>query len=160
MKAWIGGSFFIFDYFNTQYLFSAITVLAISRLLKGNDGYTDGEEFETGTVLLGELKENGNFAAIEFCRHLDAMKRSQEEFLHKIDGAASDVRAVDTGPSRTAFPPGNINDGLLVTAGMALTEPSLQEFLAQPDLDLSFMYNDGLHDTYLPGINSDYWMTG
>ena len=88
------------------------------------------------------------------------MKRSQEEFLQKIEGTSVDERVVDTGPLRTAFSPGNINDASLVTAGMALTEPSLQEFLAQPDLDLSFMYNDGLQDTYLPGVNSEYWMIG
>lgn len=158
VRAWTTGSFFIFDYFRTQYLFSAITILAISDTLKGNDGHTDGEDFEIGTELLSELKQNGNFAAVEFCRHTDAMRHSQALFLRKIGNTAVDGRNLGTGPFRTAVPTDNIDSTSLVTAGMALTEPWFQEFLAQPDLDLSFMYNDGLQDNFLPGLGSEYWM--
>lgn len=150
----------MFDYFHTQYLFSAITILAISDFLRVNDGQTNGEDFEIGTELLGELKQNGNFAAIEFCRHTDAMRLSQAQFLQKIGDTAVDGRDLRTGPSSTAVPTDNIDSPLLVTAGMGLTEPSFQIFLAQPDLDSSFMYNDGLQDNFLPGFGSEYWMTG
>ena len=160
VRAWTSGSFFIFDYFHTQYLFSAITIPAFSDLLKGNDGQTDVEDFEIGTELLGELKQNGNFAAIEFCRHTDAMRLSQAQLLQKTEDTAVDGRDLRTGPSSTAVPTDNIESTSLVKAGMVLTEPSFQELLAQPDLDLSFMYNDGLQDNFLPGFGSKYWMTG
>ena len=160
VNAWTSGSFFIFDYFYTQYLFSAIIILAISNLLKGNDGHTDGESFEIGTELLGELKQNGNFAAIEFCRHTDAVRHFQAQFLQKNRDNTVDGRNLAAGPSRTTVPTDNSDSTALVTAGMALTEPLLQEFLAQPDLDLSFMYDDGLQDNFLPGFGSDCWMTG
>lgn len=160
VRAWISGSFFVFDYFYTQFLFSTTTVLAISSLLKGKDSRTDGEDFEIAIGLLGELKQNGNFAALEFCRHIDAIKHSQEQFLRKIEAIAVDEGTISTGPLRTTVSSGNTNVASLVTAGMALTEPSLQEFLAQPDLDFSFMYNDAPQDTFLPGVNGQYWMTG
>jgi len=45
------------------------------------------------------------------------------------------------------------------TAGMALSEPSLQELLSQPVLDLQFidasMYHDGSQGLYWPDIASD-----
>ena len=160
VNAWTSGSFFIFDYFYTQYLFSAITILAISNLLKGNDGHIDGESFEIGTELLGELKQNGNFAAIEFYQHTDAVRHSQAQFRQRIGDNAVDAQGIVTRPSRMTVPTDNADSTTFVTAGMALAEPSLQGFLAQPDLDLSFMYNDGLQDNFLPEFGSEQWMTG
>ena len=128
-------------------------------MLKGNDNHTDGEDFDIGTELLGELKQSGNFAAIEFCRHVDAIQHSQGRFHRKVGNTAVDERSLGTGPSRTAIPTNNFNSTTLMTAGMALTEPILQEFLAQPDLDLSFMDTEGLQDNFFPGFGSEYWMT-
>ena len=159
VRTWTQGSFFVFDYFYTQYLFSAITILAISDIWKGNDGHTDGEDFDIGTELLGELKQNGNFAAIEFCRHVDAMQHSRGRFSRKAGDTAVDGRTLGSEPSRPAIPTDNFDSTPFLTAGMALTEPSLQEFLAQPDLDLSFMDTADLQDNFFPGFGSEYWMT-
>ena len=157
MKAWISGSFCVYDYFYTQYLFSAITILAISKLWKGTDGSADAEDFETGTELLDELKQNGNFAAVEFTRHIDAMRHTQEHSLWKPECAAAE-------PSSMAGAEHNVDNGSLLTAGMALTEPSLQEFLAQPELDLSFMNvdmsNEGSQRILLPDFDRGSWMPG
>ena len=159
VRAWTQGSFFVFDYFYTQYLFSAITILAISDILKGNDGHTDGEDFDIGIELLGELKQNGNFAAIEFCRHVDAMQHFRGRFLGKVGDTAVDGPTLGSGASGTTIPTDNFDSIPLVTAGMALTEPSLQEFLAQPDLDLSFMDTGDLEENFFPGFANEYWMT-
>ncbi|KAF5532490.1 positive activator of transcription [Fusarium napiforme] len=74
IDCWIDGSFATFDYFYTQYLFSSATVLAISSLIDGKECRSDKEQFESAAQFLHQLKENGNFAAEEFCRHVDAMK--------------------------------------------------------------------------------------
>ncbi|KAF5538965.1 positive activator of transcription [Fusarium phyllophilum] len=76
IDCWIDGSFATFDYFYTQYLFSSATVLAISSLIDGKECRSDKEQFESAAQFLHQLKENGNFAAEEFCRHVDAMKLS------------------------------------------------------------------------------------
>ena len=48
-------------------------------------------------------------------------------------------RAVDAEPLGKAVSSDQNDDTSLVTVGMALTEPSVQEFLEQPDLDLSIV---------------------
>ena len=54
--------------------------------------------------------------------------------------------------------------GLNATAGMALSEPSLQELLSQPVLDLQFidasMYHDGCQGLYWPDISPESWTAG
>lgn len=54
--------------------------------------------------------------------------------------------------------------GSMVTAGMALAEPSLQEFLSQPDIDLRFIdtsiYDGGLQSLYWPELRGEDWMGG
>lgn len=163
-ESWINGFFGTFGYTDTQYLFSAATILAISSLLNTPDSQNDGDQFETATDLLRQLERVGNFAAKEFCKHVDAMKAVMEAFSgdgqSHADEASTTIRASvmpnvfqDIGPSANA--------GSMVTAGMALAEPSLQEFLSQPDLEYPFIdsliQGDGLQSLYWP---SEGWMTG
>ncbi|KAM5362794.1 hypothetical protein ACJZ2D_012326 [Fusarium nematophilum] len=163
VECWIDGSFATFDYFYTQYLFSAATVLAISSLLDGKDSRNDREQFESAAQFLAQLKENGNFAAEEFCRHVDAMKvcmaaiQSRRGDFSTISEAASgllQLEGIDVGQALVTNP----------TAGMALSEPSLQELLSQPVLDLQFidasMYHDGAQGLYWPDISPESWTGG
>ncbi|KAF2189095.1 hypothetical protein K469DRAFT_737342 [Zopfia rhizophila CBS 207.26] len=159
MESWIDGSFLTFDYFYTQYLFSAATILAISSLLNGKDSRNDGEDFEAASQFLAQLKQSGNFAASEFCGHFDAMKVCMEATpwgKNQSNSASSAMNPALT----TTRPLDAIQDtgmpyaGTIVTAGMALTEPTLDEFLSQPNLDLGFLdtlvYDDGLQNFYWP----------
>lgn len=150
VQAWISGSFFIFDYFYAQYLFSAITVLAMSRVLKGQDGNTDGEDFEVGIQFLDELKQNGNFGAIDFCRHTDALQLALHTFRAKTENNSQDIQAPVSLSSGTALPDETLD-----------YNASLQEFLAQPDLDLSFMdmNSDELQGMPFPEIGGQSWST-
>ncbi|KAG8356141.1 hypothetical protein FVEN_g6006 [Fusarium venenatum] len=153
IECWIDGSFATFDYFYTQYLFAAATVLAISSLIDGKESRSDKEQFESAAQFLAQLKENGNFAAEEFCRHIDAMKvcmvTRQGQFAP--DAVIQQFDGIDVG--------GFSNP----TAGMALSEPSLQELLSQPVLDLQFidasMYQDGAQGLYWPDISPESWTT-
>ncbi|CCT69619.1 related to positive activator of transcription [Fusarium fujikuroi IMI 58289] len=149
IDCWIDGSFATFDYFYTQYLFSSATVLAISSLIDGKECRSDKEQFESAAQFLHQLKENGNFAAEEFCRHVDAMKVC----MRALEARRGQFVVQDTGLLGL--------DVLNPTAGMALSEPSLQELLSQPVLDLQFidasMYQDGAQGLYWPDISPESW---
>ncbi|KAG9500511.1 hypothetical protein J7337_008991 [Fusarium musae] len=149
IDCWIDGSFATFDYFYTQYLFSSATVLAISSLIDGKECRSDKEQFESAAQFLHQLKENGNFAAEEFCRHVDAMKVC----MRALEARRGQYVVQDTGLLGL--------DVLNPTAGMALSEPSLQELLSQPVLDLQFidasMYHDGAQGLYWPDISPESW---
>ncbi|KAJ9669407.1 hypothetical protein H2201_000274 [Coniosporium apollinis] len=168
-EAWIDGSFATFSYFNTQYLFSAATILAISSLLNDRDSQNDGDDFEAAAQFLTQLEQNGNFAAKEFCRHIDAMRVSMKAISGRRDESSSDPRGVYPALT-TPRMPGAIQEaglpyiGSMVTAGMALAEPSLQELLSQPDFNLQFMdtpiYDDALQSLYWPELPTEGWMAG
>lgn len=167
IECWIDGSFATFDYFYTQYLFSAATVLAVSSLLDGKDCRSDRDQFEASIPFLEQLKETGNFAAEEFCQHVDAMKvmmararvrrgdfsMQQDSATHNNMMEASALGGFDVGPTM---------QGDTATSGM-LSEPSLQELLSQPVLDLQFInasvYQDGAQGLYWPDISPESWTT-
>ncbi|KAF5025161.1 hypothetical protein F66182_2737 [Fusarium sp. NRRL 66182] len=158
IECWIDGSFATFDYFYTQYLFTAATILAISSLIDSKECRSDKEQFESAAQFLAQLKENGNFSAEEFCRHIDATKVCMSAIQTRRgqfaipDGSLLQLDGMDVGPALTGTNP---------TAGMALSEPSLQEILSQPVLDLQFidasMYHDGSQGLYWPDISPESW---
>ncbi|KAK1978299.1 fungal-specific transcription factor domain-containing protein [Colletotrichum cereale] len=165
-ECWIDGSFATFDYFFTQYLFSAATVLAVSSLLDGKESHNDREQFEEAAQFLSQLKDNGNYAAEEFCQHIDAMKRTMAAAQARRGGYAAEGDTAAAMPSAApaftdAVTLGQSFQAQNTTAGMALNEPSLQELLAQPVLDLQFIdasiYNDGAQGLYWPDFSPDSW---
>ncbi|KAI8306072.1 putative transcriptional regulatory protein [Colletotrichum sp. SAR11_240] len=134
-----------------QYLFSASTILAISSLLNGKESQNDREQFEEAAQFLSQLRDNGNFAAGEFCQHIDAMKAMMAAAHarrggYSVAGDASTLLGDATATFGDAMNIAQPFTAQNTTAGMALAEPSLQELLAQPILDLQFIdasiYND------------------
>ncbi|KAK1719001.1 fungal-specific transcription factor domain-containing protein [Colletotrichum lupini] len=166
-ECWIDGSFATFDYFYTQYLFSAATILAASSLLSGKESHNDREQFEEAAQFLSQLKDNGNYAAEEFCHHIDAMKLTMAAaHVRRGDFAGAGDSAALLNDTTAAFTDAavNLNQPFAeqnTTAGMALNEPSLQELLAQPLLDLQFIdasiYNDGAQGLYWPDFSPESW---
>lgn len=151
MESWTDGSFLTFDYFDTLYLFSVATILAVSSLLNSSGSSKDRDDFELSLQLLTELKDNGNCAAVEFSRHLESMKTC----INRIEGSAQfsngssinavDIRVAGLGDIGMGYPSGNTPYNM--TAGMALAEPSMQAFLAQTDpnfqqMDLSIIQHE------------------
>lgn len=168
---WIDGSFAIFDYTYTQYFFSAATILAISSLSIGSTDDADRDNFDSACRFLEQLKRNGNFAANEFCQHLSAMKLSIAEFRSvnhtMLDGiAASAVSSQhQLVPHAEFMTPGtmcSMGSQPTMTAEMALAEPSLQDFLSQPEFDVDFLDNqiqgDQLQALYYPMLQDEEWM--
>ncbi|KAI8296573.1 putative transcriptional regulatory protein [Colletotrichum sp. SAR11_240] len=170
--SWIDGSFATFDYFYTQYLFSALTILAASSLLDGPESRSDREAFEESARFLSQLRDAGNFAAQEYCHHVDVMKADLDKVYAKRMGlalgeqhtrglAAEDVssRFTGVGSAMSQFGPAPMLPAH-TTAGMALTEPSLEELLAQPVLDLQFLeasFYDDHQGLYWPDFSTENW---
>ncbi|KZL70569.1 fungal specific transcription factor, partial [Colletotrichum incanum] len=165
--SWIDGSFATFDYFYTQYLFSALTILAASSLLDGPENRSDREAFEESARFLSQLRDAGNYAAQEYCHHVDVMRAELERFYAKRMGLPDTSRAPGPGPG-VGFGLGSMSSQsgpslpAHTTAGMALTEPSLEELLAQPVLDLQFLeasFYDDLQGLYWPDFSTENWDT-
>ncbi|KAF1969322.1 hypothetical protein BU23DRAFT_539856 [Bimuria novae-zelandiae CBS 107.79] len=155
--AWIHGTFATFDYFNCQYLFSGATIMAVSSMLQTPQSKGDGENFDNAVELLRQLAQSGNFAAKEFCQHIDAMKQSMAA-VHNGDLSQSTLGT----PADLQHPSLSGSTGTVMTAGMALADPSFQGFLADTNLDMQALDNPsfyGLQTPYWPEIWGDDWVT-
>lgn len=168
---WIDGSFAIFDYTYTQYLFSAATILAISSLSIGASDDSDRDSFDSACQFLEQLSRNGNFAANEFSIHLNAIKLSMADVRGGqpnpavFDGMLGSVNQDQDFPPNNFASPGAMNSvgpQPTMTAEMALAEPSLQDFLSQPEFDGNFLDNqiqgDQMQALYYPSFQDDSWM--
>lgn len=103
--------------------------------------------------------------------HLVAIKHSIASFhggdadaLHGLSGSSTQDRHQFIQAGFT--PPGtmySIGSRPTVTAEMALAESSLQDFLSQPEFDVSFLDNqiqgDQMQALYYPMLQEDGWMS-
>ncbi|KAF9878591.1 C6 transcription factor [Colletotrichum karsti] len=133
----------------------------------------DNPESQTGPkpislhLSFNQLRDAGNFAAQEYCHHVDVMKADVDKVYAKRMGVGLDFPNQTSGFNDDAVrPAGTAQIGpapLLpahTTAGMALTEPSLEELLAQPVLDLQFLeasFYDDLQGLYWPDFSTENW---
>ncbi|KAJ0418611.1 fungal-specific transcription factor domain-containing protein [Aspergillus carlsbadensis] len=139
VDSWTNGSFMIFDFFYTQYLFAAGTVLGISSMLEGKDRQSDREQFDVAVQLLSQLKNIGSFAAAEFHSHMEAIEQLMESRLAGAD-------RIDNTLASTA------SDANAGDKFMGLSEPFLEGLLDQPIHDLEFIDASMLlPDMYLGG---------
>ncbi|KAI5456786.1 fungal-specific transcription factor domain-containing protein [Mariannaea sp. PMI_226] len=159
VESWIEGSFRTFDYFNTQYLFSAATILAISSLVGGSESSKDRESSDFAGQLLEKLRDSGSFSATEFCRHIDAMKTDIHGFLSDVQSSMENVVESDiaAAPEETSQPDTTIQPPQFMTSGMALAEPSLEAFLQNeqnlPQVDF-FLDDAQLRGLYWPSYDA------
>lgn len=166
---WIDGSFAIFDYTYTQYLFSAANVLAMSSLTIGKNDDSDKDGFESACQFLQQLKQNGNYAAREFSGHLEAVKQSMLAFrgeqsfdlLNTFNTTPFYGSQTGSGLTPQVTTPGNAFQPTMTTE-MALAEPTLQDFLSQADFDPTFLdtqiQGDQLQALYYPMLQDEAWM--
>lgn len=160
--SWTNGTFMIFDYFYTQYLFASATVLSISTLLDGKERQSDEEQFEVAAGFLQQLRDSGNYAAAEFYQHLKAAISLMDMIkarsgMHERTAAAAypeseSMAAPGPNPSDLEGSSSTVTD--FMTAGTALSDPLLQDLLDQPLTDLEFidssMYLDDQQGFYWP----------
>ncbi|CAG8074489.1 unnamed protein product [Penicillium olsonii] len=141
-QSWIDGSFITFDCFFTQYLFSSLVILAISIKLEGADNQVDRDNFAQATQLLTELKDVGNFAAQEYCHHVEAIEITLANAAPMLDLGRVQVPDTSTVPVEAEFQ----------IPELSLTAPpwshsSLNQLLCQPELDMQFL-EEAIRDTY------------
>jgi proline utilization trans-activator len=155
-EAWIQGSFAAYDYFNTQYLFSASIILAMSSLFEICKNGNDIDDFDTAAQILSQLSKAGNFGAKEFCLHMDAIKSSMEQFsLNKDERVypTPTVAAMIESVQNTISP----QSSAAITTGMALADSTLQEILTQPDYSFQMANVAGL-DELQTSLWPDLWV--
>ena len=162
VDSWANGTFMIFDYFYTQYLFSAATVLGISTLLDSKERQSDEEQFEVTTDFLLQLRNSGNYAAVEFHQHIEAALSLMETAkarlgvhawtVTEIPQDSTDMASLNRSTSLEETVSGV---GDYMTAGTALSEPFLQELLDQPLPDLQFIDSS----VYLDEQQGFHWPT-
>lgn len=167
IDAWINGSFPTFDYTLTQYLFSTCIILAISSLSQLQWPNAESEDFEAAIQILDQLSQNGSQAATEFMRHVGATKSLMEAQVSARNQAERDQTVVR--PSVASHVPNDNDlastrmDADANTTGLNLSEPSLQDLLSLPNLDLNILQtpfsNDGFQSFYWPDANIGNWAT-
>ncbi|KAK5659345.1 hypothetical protein OQA88_1438 [Cercophora sp. LCS_1] len=91
-ESWINGAFPALYHDLTQYLFSSLTVVAVSSLMAHEGSMSDRECFEDAVELLAQLRDSGNFSAKEFWRHAEliaaAVKKADERSVLTTEGDA------------------------------------------------------------------------
>lgn len=153
-QSWIDGSFKSFDYFYTRYLFSILTILAISHLVGGScESARDQEDFRLADELLKRLKTAGSLPAMEFDQHIEALKndlRTSSAARQNPNDTSMERPRTDGNSGMTTEMPHAIAP-CPMTTDMALSEPSLEAFLLQnlPSLDqtdeMDFSELEGLY---------------
>lgn len=155
-QSWIDGTFVTFDCFFTQYLFASLTILAISSLLKGKDSGADYDSYQEASRLLAHLKESGNLVAQEYCHHVDVMQTTVLAYakrtvpLQNIALGQGGSNVDPTAQVGETFPTGPA-PGPIASTDFPWTEPSLQELLSHPVVDIQFL-EDAVRDS-----QSLYW---
>lgn len=139
-----------------------MTVLAVSSILEGEESYTDQQSFHEASEFLAQLKVAGNFAAQEYHQHIEAITTS-------ILAVFKNRRAARERPSSTelhmqeseALQGRPASPQQKLTTGITLIEPSVQELLALPVLDLQFLEDSrtsGYQGQYWPDWSTESWM--
>lgn len=157
-ESWINGSFMIFDYFDTQFLFSSASILTISVVWDRTANLGDKDRIECIEQFLWQLKLNGNFAAAEFHQHVAAILPLVGIYeVHRLHqpGTGPEMnddisKLLPSNPSVSRTEPSGSED---ISWGVALAEPLFQDLLAQPATDLQFIDEASLLD---PDLNS-FW---
>lgn len=146
----------VFDYFDTQYMFSTATILAISVLWKRNACSLDKDRLECVAQFLLQLKLNGNLAAAEFHQHVSAImplleaRESESKSRERLQAMPDAVGDPPFGPISAQ----GYSDPRAATE-ITLTEPLFQDLLAQPATDLQFIDQASFMDVD-PSL---YWST-
>jgi hypothetical protein len=160
--SWIEGSFKTFDAFQTRYLFSCATILAISSLLGGTaaDGVNARADFDLAADLLKKLRDAGSFTATEFCQHIEAIKADMQGYSSETRdspcemalGTTAETQREQIQGSLSHLPSDYSHNKHNVSGQMALSEPSLEAFLLQNQTDPG-QIDQLLDDMLFGGLN-------
>ncbi|KAJ5484599.1 hypothetical protein N7453_012067 [Penicillium expansum] len=171
VEEWTNGSVPIFGYFYAHYLFSSALIMVISSLVYPENS-NDFALFEAAFEILRAMSSHGNLAATEFFDNLECVKQCLDEMRGPEGGNFhSDVsRAAESSTESLAVIAPNqlglfgnttasgISEATVATNhanDMAFLGESMEEFLAQPDVD--FLLDPSLTDTVYSWPNLSLW---
>ncbi|KAL7959009.1 fungal-specific transcription factor domain-containing protein [Trichoderma compactum] len=133
--SWVNGRFMMFDYFYTQYPFTAATILSISSLLNQNDSQSECELSDTAVQYAMKLLITSEEAKSQRRREYNTSMQPQNNRGITGGGSASLLTSQD------------------VAADMVLSEPFFHDLLEQSIPDLDFI-NTPLS---IDGTQGLYW---
>jgi hypothetical protein len=162
VEEWANGSLPIYGYFYAHYLFSCALIMVISSQINSdNDG--DFALFETAYEILRMMRDHGNLAATEFYDNLESVRgcldETQGPIARRISSSAhlprqgnSDPLSFLPDPARRPSDPSVsdnpiLHDGTVpgsLTDDMIFLDQSMEDFLAQPDVDFGPLDPSGL----------------
>lgn len=171
VEEWTNGSVPIFGYFYAHYLFSSALIMVISSLVYPENS-NDFALFEAAFEILRAMSSHGNLAATEFYDNLECVKQCLEKIRTSEGGhVQSDLsRVAESSTDSLAIIAPNQLGPFGNTAGsgipehtvpgsyandMAFLGDSMEEFLAQPDVD--FLLDPSLTDTVYSWPNLSLW---
>ncbi|KAB8273736.1 fungal-specific transcription factor domain-containing protein [Aspergillus minisclerotigenes] len=153
-QSWIDGLFVTFDCFFTRYLFSSLTILAISSVLEGQDNQNARDSFDEVSRLLAELKVAGNCVAQEYCHHVEVIEAALTAHAKRTMLSESVNVPTNATPSTSQLPP------TLSRGSYLWTDSSLEQLLSQPALDMQFL-EGAVRDSWSPGhYGTDFGIVG
>jgi len=173
VEEWTNGSLPIFGYFYAHYLFSSALIMVISSLVYPENS-NDFALFEAAFEILRAMSSHGNLAATEFYDNLECVKQCLDEMrgleggrsqsMSRVAEVSTDLLAIiapnQLGPCGNTDVPG-IPEVTIPTNSandMAFLGESMEEFLAQPDLDFDLL-DPSLTDAVYSWPNLSLWTT-
>lgn len=171
VEEWTNGSVPIFGYFYAHYLFSSALIMVISSLVYPENS-NDFALFEAAFEILRAMSSHGNLAATEFYDNLECVKQCLDKIrtsegghfqsdLSRVAESSTDSLAV-IAPNQLGVFGNTAGSGIpesTVQANyandMAFLGESMEEFLAQPDVD--FLLDPSLTDAVYSWPNLSLW---
>jgi hypothetical protein len=153
VEEWTNGSLPIFGYFYAHYLFSSALVMVISSLVYPENS-NDFALFESAFEILRAMSDHGNLAATEFYDNLECVQQCLNQNRQSEGAVTVRTRSVHVAEDTTETLPlvPSSQSGIFApgafcmdtTAGgltndMAFLGESMEEFLAQPDVDFDLL---------------------
>ncbi|KAJ5807635.1 hypothetical protein N7447_011091 [Penicillium robsamsonii] len=174
VEEWTNGSLPIFGYFYAHYLFSSALIMVISSLVYPENS-DDFALFEAACEILRAMSNHGNLAATEFYDNLECVKQCLDETRAPEGGhyQSDPSRVTETmNDSLAPVTPNQLGPfGNTTVSGipeatvptnpendMAFLGESMEEFLAQPDLDFDLL-DPSVTDAVYSWPNLSLWST-
>lgn len=150
--SWIDGSFMMFDYSFTQYMFASATLVRVASLLPGYGAVSDLGSFHRLAEFLSQLKSNGNFVAVEFCAHIEAL-----EHLLSLDTLqhTHDLRKQTASGARSNL---EHSEGLPEASGSISSNGAIFDLFRQDAADSALSDVQFIDDSLLSHDAGLYWL--
>ncbi|KAJ5606783.1 hypothetical protein N7537_003402 [Penicillium hordei] len=171
VEEWTNGSVPIFGYFYAHYLFSSALIMVISSLVYP-ENRNDFALFEAAFEILRAMSSHGNLAATEFYDNLECVKQCLDNIrtsegghfqsdLPRVAESSTDSLSI-IAPNQLGLFGNTASSGIpeptvpaTCANDMAFLGESMEEFLAQPDVD--FLLDPSLTDTVYSWPNLSLW---